>query len=118
MRFSNSHGFGCNILVCQQFETGWNLPGLVTKIRNRVRKCRANILLINVSEDNGRFDQMIDRVESLGFPVIAIHKIPSSMDDYKTHLYMLDVSQVPKSWECRREGTEFSEIDDEYGQED
>lgn len=118
MRFSNAHSFGCNILVCQDFETGWNLPRLKTRIRNRVRKCYANVLLINISGGHSRFDQLIDRVRTLGFPILSVQELPSSMEEYNTHLYMLDVSQVPKHWEFRRSSTRFSDLDDEYGQGD
>ena len=100
MRISNSYGLGCNIMQAGHiFQDSWGrdlYPKQVLKIlKNKIRNSYARVLMLNILPADLEREQLQEILNE--FPLVSSIQVDSSMGDYSTTLFILDISKVKKT---------------------
>lgn len=120
-KFSDREEFGCNIMTVgnAQYSLAYVPTDQIVKcITAKVKESYSNIIMFNLTEEETNFVEATKGIKKLykHFPWIKTLEVPSSMGDYNTHLYILDVSKIKREYAYRRSNSMFEEID--LGDED
>jgi hypothetical protein len=100
MRISNSYGLGCNIMQAGYiFQDSWGrdlTPAQILEtLKKKIRNSYARVLMLNIHpKDLERKELQMVLNE---FPLVSSIQVDSSMGNYSTTLFILDVSKVKKT---------------------
>ena len=100
MRISNSYGLGCNIMQAGYiFQNSWGrdlYPKQVLKIlKKKISNSYARVLMLNILPADLEREQLQEILNE--FPLVSSIQVDSSMGDYSTTLFILDISKVKKT---------------------